>query len=204
MNVQIAQRLAELRRAHGYSQEALANELELSRQAVSKWERAESSPDTENLIALAHLYGVSLDALLSVDDDVAEDVAFEHEERAREQDAAERAREHDRASAAQAAEAAARASQAAAQAAQAAADMGEQARHLSGGGQPRGRWRSFPYGVAMTILFFLIVLGTGGAGGYAILLFLTIPIYRWVANILDEHERRAGLDAPADDDEGRE
>ncbi|WP_276869680.1 helix-turn-helix transcriptional regulator [Enorma massiliensis] len=37
MNVKIAQRLAELRRARGYSQESLAHELGLSRQAVSKW-----------------------------------------------------------------------------------------------------------------------------------------------------------------------
>ena len=70
MNVKIAQRLAELRRARGYSQESLARELGLSRQAVSKWERAESSPDTENLIALARLYGVSLDELLRVDEEI--------------------------------------------------------------------------------------------------------------------------------------
>lgn len=42
MNVEIAQRLAEMRRAKGYSQEELAEKLGLSRQAVSKWERAES------------------------------------------------------------------------------------------------------------------------------------------------------------------
>ena len=66
MNVEIAQRLAELRRAKGYSQEALAHELGLSRQAISKWERAESAPDTENLIALARLYDMSLDELLRV------------------------------------------------------------------------------------------------------------------------------------------
>ena len=76
MNVEIAQRLAELRRARGYSQETLARELGLSRQAVSKWERAESSPDTDNLIQLAKLYGVSLDELLNVDADVAEDIAY--------------------------------------------------------------------------------------------------------------------------------
>lgn len=64
MNVEIAQRLAELRRAKGYSQEALARELGLSRQAISKWERAESAPDTENLITLARLYDMSLDELL--------------------------------------------------------------------------------------------------------------------------------------------
>ena len=84
MNVKIAQRLAELRRARGYSQESLARELGLSRQAVSKWERAESSPDTENLIALARLYGVSLDELLRVDEEIEDDVAFERAERSSE------------------------------------------------------------------------------------------------------------------------
>ena len=63
MNVETAQRLADLRRSKGFSQEGLARKLGLSRQAVSKWERAESSPDTENLISLAKLYGVSLDEL---------------------------------------------------------------------------------------------------------------------------------------------
>lgn len=66
MTIEIAQRLADLRRAKGYSQEELAHELGLSRQAISKWERAESSPDTDNLIALARLYGMSLDELLRV------------------------------------------------------------------------------------------------------------------------------------------
>ena len=63
-NLEIANRLLDLRREHGYSQEELAYKLGVSRQAVSKWERAESSPDTDNLLALARLYGVSLDALL--------------------------------------------------------------------------------------------------------------------------------------------
>lgn len=64
MNIEIANRLVELRRAHGYSQEELAGRLGVSRQAISKWERAESSPDTDNLIALARLYEISLDNLL--------------------------------------------------------------------------------------------------------------------------------------------
>lgn len=64
MDLTTANRLAELRRAKGLSQEELAGSLGVSRQAVSKWERGESSPDTDNLIALARLYGVSLDALL--------------------------------------------------------------------------------------------------------------------------------------------
>ena len=67
MNIEIADRLVALRREHGYSQEELAARLGVSRQAVSKWERAESSPDTDNLIALARLYGISLDAMLLSD-----------------------------------------------------------------------------------------------------------------------------------------
>lgn len=64
MNLTIANRLVELRQSLGLSQEALAASLGVSRQAVSKWERAEASPDTDNLIALANLYDISLDALL--------------------------------------------------------------------------------------------------------------------------------------------
>lgn len=64
MNIKLADRLVELRKENKLSQEALAEKLGLSRQAISKWERAEASPDTDNLIALASLYGISLDELL--------------------------------------------------------------------------------------------------------------------------------------------
>ena len=77
MDLAMAQRLVDRRKAAGLSREALAAQLGVSRQAVSKWERSESSPDTDNLIALAALYGVSLDELLygeAVDDaDCSED-----------------------------------------------------------------------------------------------------------------------------------
>ncbi len=60
-------RLAKYRKIKGLSQEELAFKLDVSRQAVSKWERDEASPDTNNLIALAKIYGVSLDDLLYKD-----------------------------------------------------------------------------------------------------------------------------------------
>lgn len=64
MNIKLADRLVTLRKENKLSQEALAEKLGLSRQSISKWERAEASPDTDNLIALAELYGMSLDELL--------------------------------------------------------------------------------------------------------------------------------------------
>lgn len=64
MNIKLANRLVELRKEHKLSQEALAERLGLSRQSISKWERAEASPDTDNLIALAEVYGITLDQLL--------------------------------------------------------------------------------------------------------------------------------------------
>jgi transcriptional regulator with XRE-family HTH domain len=72
MNIEIANRLVDLRKKSGLSQEELAAKLGLSRQAVSKWERAEASPDTDNLICLAKLYGVSLDTLLNTDESIDE------------------------------------------------------------------------------------------------------------------------------------
>lgn len=87
MNIEIANRLVKLRKKHGLSQEELADKLGISRQAVSKWERAESSPDTDNLICLAKLYGVSLDELLDCDrdiDDIADEKRRDSEEKKKE------------------------------------------------------------------------------------------------------------------------
>ena len=60
----IAETIKQARETLNMTQEDLAEKCEVSRQAVSKWERGESSPDTDNLIALARLYNISLDALL--------------------------------------------------------------------------------------------------------------------------------------------
>ncbi len=64
MDKNISEKLFQHRKAAGLSQEELAEKIGVSRQAVSKWERGESSPDTENLIAIARLYGISLDELV--------------------------------------------------------------------------------------------------------------------------------------------
>lgn len=51
----IGNRIAELRKSKGFTQEYVAEQLGVSRQAVSKWEQDQTSPDTKNLIALAQL-----------------------------------------------------------------------------------------------------------------------------------------------------
>ena len=60
----LGERIAQLRREAGLSQEGLAERMGVSRQAVSKWENGSSEPSTANLLALAKLYGVDLGALL--------------------------------------------------------------------------------------------------------------------------------------------
>ena len=60
----LGEKLRRLRIARQLSQEQLADKLQVSRQAISKWELGESMPDTENLILLSKFYGVSIDYLL--------------------------------------------------------------------------------------------------------------------------------------------
>lgn len=57
-------RLYQLRKQKGFSQEELANRLNVSRQTVSKWEVGDSTPDMEKLIAMSDLFDVSLDMLV--------------------------------------------------------------------------------------------------------------------------------------------
>lgn len=57
-------RLYQLRKQKGLSQEELASRLNVSRQTVSKWEIGDSAPDMEKLIAMSELFDVSLDYLM--------------------------------------------------------------------------------------------------------------------------------------------
>ena len=59
-----ADKLIDLRKKNGWSQEELAEKLNVSRQAVSKWEGAQSIPDMTRIIQLSELFGVSTDYLL--------------------------------------------------------------------------------------------------------------------------------------------
>lgn len=60
----LSEKLAALRKEHGYSQLYVAERLNVSRQAISRWEVGSSVPSTENLMELSRLYGVSLDELV--------------------------------------------------------------------------------------------------------------------------------------------
>ena len=66
--MKLCEKLYELRRAAGLSQEELAEKLNVTRQAVSKWENGAAQPELSKLIELSRLYGVSVDELLSLEE----------------------------------------------------------------------------------------------------------------------------------------
>lgn len=66
--MKLCEKLYELRRAAGLSQEELAERLNVSRQAVSKWENGAAQPELSKLVELSRLYGVSVDVLLSLEE----------------------------------------------------------------------------------------------------------------------------------------
>jgi transcriptional regulator with XRE-family HTH domain len=139
MNIEIANRLVQLRKQHNLSQEELAEKLGISRQAVSKWERAESSPDTDNLISIAKLYNISLDDLLKTD---------ESQEDLRKQEQEKRSEEE-----------------------------------KNGWENNKTAMQKFPYPIVATVLFFIIGF-VFNEFKFAWLVFLTVPIYYWIANSL--------------------
>ncbi len=60
----MADRIQQMRKKAGLSQEELADRVGVSRQAVSKWEGGQSSPDLENIVIMSDLFGVTTDYLL--------------------------------------------------------------------------------------------------------------------------------------------
>lgn len=60
----LADKIIELRKKNGWSQEELADKLGVSRQAVSKWESAQAVPDMNRVLKLSEIFGVSTDLLL--------------------------------------------------------------------------------------------------------------------------------------------
>lgn len=64
----LGQRIQELRKKQGLSQEALGEKLGVSRQSISRWEMDGAVPEVDKLIALSKLFGVSLNDLLQVEE----------------------------------------------------------------------------------------------------------------------------------------
>ena len=60
----LADKIITLRKKAGWSQDELAQQLNVSRQSVSKWEGAQSMPDMERIVQLSRLFGVTTDYLL--------------------------------------------------------------------------------------------------------------------------------------------
>ena len=67
----LADKIIDLRKKNGWSQEELAELLDVSRQSVSKWESAQSVPDMQRIIRLSEIFGVTTDYLLKDSEELA-------------------------------------------------------------------------------------------------------------------------------------
>lgn len=184
MNIEIAERLYELRREHGYSQESLAEALDISRQAISKWERAESAPDMGNLIALADLYGITIDELVRPSDAASENDEVDEaaEDKSPVSDADDEASSAD-------AHQEPEVDPERPQPPHASSD--KKSVHAHGREYVKSdkskrlkcglRRFPFPLLVVVLVLFFVLVMGMWEF----IWLFLTIPFYYWIARIVE-------------------
>lgn len=76
-----ADKLIKLRKKNNWSQEELAEKMNVTRQSVSKWEGAQSVPDLEKIIKLSQIFGVSLDYLLR--EEIEDEEYFDYEEEAK-------------------------------------------------------------------------------------------------------------------------
>lgn len=69
----LSEKLYTLRKKSGLSQEQLAEQLNVSRQAISKWESGVSIPESDKLIAISNYFNVSLDYLMKEDNEQSKD-----------------------------------------------------------------------------------------------------------------------------------
>ena len=76
-----ADKLIALRKKAGWSQEELAQQLNVSRQSVSKWEGAQSVPDMDKVVQMSRLFGVTTDFLLK--DELSEEEDYTRENKAK-------------------------------------------------------------------------------------------------------------------------
>ena len=73
----LGEKIQQLRKQKGLSQEQLATQITVSRQAISKWELGEAKPDTDHVIQLSKIFNVSIDYLLIDDNDKSTDTENE-------------------------------------------------------------------------------------------------------------------------------
>lgn len=74
VDMQLAEKIFNERKRLGWSQEQLAEHMEVSRQAVSKWESGQSLPDLDKLVLMSQIFGVSTDYLLKEDTSFSENI----------------------------------------------------------------------------------------------------------------------------------
>ena len=72
--MEFSEKLIALRKGRELTQEQLAEQLNVSRQSVSKWESAQSVPDIERILQLSDIFDVSLDYLLKNNEDINEQI----------------------------------------------------------------------------------------------------------------------------------
>jgi len=72
----LAEKILQLRKQQGLSQEELAEKVGVSRQAISKWETGESVPELERVVNLSKIFGTTTDYLLNVDAMLEKDVTY--------------------------------------------------------------------------------------------------------------------------------
>ena len=72
----LADKIIDLRKKNGWSQEELADKLGVSRQSISKWEGAQSMPDMNRILKMSEIFGVSTDYLLKEDMEMPADTGM--------------------------------------------------------------------------------------------------------------------------------
>ena len=91
--MKLSDKLITLRKENGWSQEDFAEKLDVSRQAISRWENGTALPDAQNILQISKLFNVTADYLLN-DDHVGESDISEVKETAEEANPLVRKKKH--------------------------------------------------------------------------------------------------------------
>jgi transcriptional regulator with XRE-family HTH domain len=154
MDMKTVHKLIKLREGVYLSQEQLAAKISVGKEEIASWEKGETSPDADNLLALAKLYGISVDELLGNKAEPAPEKAEQ-----------------------QAAQPAAEPTAAPVQQPEAVSQNKQEA--AAGYADEKRNWAKFPYPVLMLVIFFLLGF-LFNIWHVAWLVFLTIPLFYWM------------------------